>query len=177
MTQDGHAVTAADVREGSEGIGPLAGDSVRAMYGMASGPTAYFASTRNMAGNPSRFGLSILGSRGVIELVTGYLPSVKLLADSSWSPGRSGAKLAGRFQRRRRRSREPIKDGDLHAGNIAAVKDLIEAIEKNRRPKASLYEARAAIEMIVAVFDSHRAGGLVELPLKNRQNPLTMLKN
>jgi predicted dehydrogenase len=176
VIQNGHPVTAADVREGNEGIGPLAGDSVRAMYGMASGPTAYFASTRNMAGSPSRFGLSIFGSRGVIELVTGYVPSVKLLADSSWSPGRSGAKWQD-VSSAGVEVPEPIKNGDNHAGNVEAVKDLIESIEKNRQPKASLYEARGATEMIVAVFDSHRAGGLVELPLKNRQNPLTMLKS
>jgi predicted dehydrogenase len=176
VTQDGRPVTAADVREGNEGIGPLAGDSVRAMFGMASGPTAYFGSARDMGGNPGRFGLTIFGSRGVIELLTGYLPSVKLLADPSWSPGRSGAKWQN-ISSAGLDAPEPLKDGGLHAGNLAAVKDLIDAIETNRRPGCSLYEARAAIEMIVAVFESHRAGGLVELPLKNRQNPLTMLKS
>jgi predicted dehydrogenase len=175
VTQNGRPVTAADVREGNEGIGPLAGDAVRAMYGLAGGATAYFASQKGMAGSPSRFGLSILGSRGVIEVVTGYLPSVKLLADPSWSPGRSGARWqdvssAGVAEP------EPLKDGGLAAGNVAAVKDLIESIEKNRQPKSSLYEARAAIEMIIATFESHRTRGLVELPLKNRQNPLAMLK-
>jgi hypothetical protein len=129
-----------------------------------------------MGGNPGRFGLTIFGSRGVIELLTGYLPSAKLLADPSWSPGRSGAKWQN-VSSAGLDAPEPLKDGGLDAGNLAAVKDLIDAIETNRRPGCSLYEARAAIEMIVAVFESHRAGGLVELPLKNRQNPLTMLKS
>jgi hypothetical protein len=144
------------------------------MYGLAGGATAYFATHKGMAGNPSRFGLAMFGSRGVIELVTGYIPSAKILLDSSWSPGRSNKQWqdissAGIDQP------EPIKNGDLHAGNIAAVTDLIDSIEKNRQPKCSVYEARAAIEMIIAPFESHRTRGQVELPLKNRQNPLAML--
>ena len=46
---------------------------------------------------------------------------------------------------------------------------------KTAQPNGSIYDARAAVEMIVAVFESHRLGGPAELPLKNRQNPLTML--
>ncbi|MEO8494672.1 MAG: Gfo/Idh/MocA family oxidoreductase, partial [Planctomycetota bacterium] len=90
VMQDGHAVTKEDVAEGAEGIGPLAGDSLTAMYGMDNGVTAYFASTRNM-GIKSRFGLQIFGSEGIIEILTGYLPSVQYLPDPVWSPGQSGA--------------------------------------------------------------------------------------
>lgn len=57
-----------------------------------------------------------------------------------------------------------------------AVKDLIAAIEEDRRPLANLEESRTNLEMIVAVFESHRVGGLVTFPLKNRKNPLTMLE-
>ena len=174
VMQHGTPVTAADVKEGPEGIGPLAGDAVQSMYRMPDGSTAYFGSHRNATGKVSRFGLQILGSAGVIEVVTGYLPSVQYLADSAWSPGRSDAKWrpvtsAGIDQP------EPLKGDNIHAGNVAAVKDLLAAIEDNRQPKCSIYEARGAIEMIVACFESHRVRGPVELPLQNRENPLTML--
>lgn len=174
VMQNGRPVTAADVRDGREGIGPLAGDAVQSMYRMPDGSTAYFGSHRNMAGKSSRFGLQILGSHGVLEILTGYLPSVQYLDDPSWSPGRSKAEWrpvtsAGIEQP------EPLRDGGLHAGNVAAVKDLIAAIEDNREPKCSIYEARGATEMIVACFESHRIGGPVALPLKNRENPLSML--
>jgi hypothetical protein len=56
-----------------------------------------------------------------------------------------------------------------------AVRDLIEAVEKDRDPAASMYEARTATEMIVAVFESHRVGRPVTLPLAVRQNPLANL--
>ena len=60
-------------------------------------------------------------------------------------------------------------------GNLAAVKDLLSAIEDDRQPISSVYDARAATEMIASVFESHRVGGPVSFPLKNRRNPLTML--
>jgi len=90
--QDGHPVRAADVQEGPEGIGPVAGDSVHAMYRLENGLTAYFDSTRNGGGNPTRFGLQIFGSKGIIQMFnTGHIPDTYFLSDSSWSPGRSKA--------------------------------------------------------------------------------------
>ena len=63
----------------------------------------------------------------------------------------------------------------MHAGNVAAVHDLIAAIEQDRQPETNMYHARHATEMIVAVFESQRVGRLVELPLKRRGNPLQAL--
>jgi predicted dehydrogenase len=174
VTQAGRPIQKSDVVEGAEGIGPLAGDSVRAMYGMAGGDTAYFNSTRNAGGSPSRFGLQIYGTKGIVEILTGHISSVKFVADPGWSPGRSGASWQDVSTQGVGRP-EIIKDGGLHAGNVLAVKDLIAAIEEDRQPEGSVYEARGATEMIVAVFESQRTGGMVKLPLKNRQNPLTML--
>jgi len=175
VRQDGRPVRKEDVKPGSEGIGPLAGDNVHAMYELAGGAVAYFDSVRNGGGTPTRFGVQVFGSRGVIEMQTGHLPDVHILRDSSWSPGRSGQKWvavssAGAGQP------EPLKDGGLHGGNVLAVKDLIAAIGEDRQPVSNIYEGRAAIEMITAVFESQRVGRPVTLPLRNRQNPLTMLK-
>ena len=36
------------------------------------------------------------------------------------------------------------------------------------------YDGRAALEMILAVYESARVNGPVDLPLKNRQHPLTL---
>jgi hypothetical protein len=70
---------------------------------------------------------------------------------------------------------EPIKAGGIPNGNIAAIKDLISAIEVNRQPLCSVYDARAIIEMIMAAFESQRLGKPVSFPLENRKHPLTML--
>lgn len=173
VEQAGHAVRKADVKDGPEGLGPLAGDAVSAMYGMPDGARAYFQSVRG-AGQGARFALQIYGSSGIIELQTGHLPPVKFLADAKWSPGRSGAQWQD-VSSAGVGVPEPLKDGGLYAGNILAVQDLIAAIKENREPKCGVRDARGTIEMIMAVFDSHRTGGPVTLPLANRENPLAML--
>ena len=174
VQQDNKPVTKEDVYEGNEGIGPLAGDALYATYGMQNGTSAYFASHRNTGTKGNRFGLQILGSGGIIEILTGYLPDVHILQDSTWSPGRSGkgwlaVSSAGIDKP------EPYGDNSRVAGNVAACRDLIDSIEGDRLPECSVYEGRTTVEMIAAVFDSHRIGGPVSIPLENRRNPLTML--
>ena len=173
--QGGRPVTAKDVKPGAEGIGPLAGDEVHATYRLAGGATACFDSVRDARGNPSRFGLWIYGSKGVIRMATGHLPDAYVLADSSWSPGRTGRKWTA-ISSAGVGKPEPLKDGGLHAGNVLAVRDLIAAVEGNTEPAGNVHEARAAAEMIVAVFESHRLSRPVTFPLTNRDNPLTMLR-
>ena len=178
LSQDGRAVGPADVRQGNEGIGLLAGDAIEATFEMENGSTAYFSSQRNMAARPSRFGLALFGSKGVIRIHTGYLPDVHILEDPSWEPGRTGSRWkpvssAGIDKP------EPLKNTDLLArgnGNVAIVTDLIESIEQDRQPLGSIYQARGATEMIAAVFESHRLRAPVKLPLENRDNPLRSLQ-
>jgi predicted dehydrogenase len=174
VTREGHPVTKSDVVEGAEGIGPLAGDGVTAVFGMPDGATAYFASRKGMAGRGSRFAVQIFGSAGILEILTGHLSSVKYLGDPAWSPGRSGVAWQD-VSTQGIGQKENMKDGGLHAGNLLAVNDLMDAIADQRQPVGNMYEARGATEMIVAVFESHRQGRAVRLPLENRKNPLTML--
>ncbi len=68
-----------------------------------------------------------------------------------------------------------MKATGYDGGNPAVVKDLIEAIEQDRQPKCDMHAARATIEMIMAIFESHRLGKIVPLPLENRKHPLTYL--
>lgn len=164
-----------DVVEGAEGIGPLAGDEIHAMYRLAGGAMGYFDSVRGAAKPPSRFGLQIIGSEGIIQAFdTGHLPEMYLLEDPQWSPGKTGRRWvpissAGVGQV------ETLKNAGLAGGNLLAVKDLIAAVEENRQPLASLADARMATEMVVAAFEAHRQGGVVKFPLSVRANPLTIM--
>jgi predicted dehydrogenase len=171
---DGHPVRRADVVEGNEGIGPLAGDNIQAMFGMAEGATAYFASQRNAGGSPSRFGLQIFGTAGILEIGTGYLPHLKFLDDPSWSPGRT-SKAWQDLSSRGLGEPEPLEDGGLLFGNTLAALDLLAAIREHRAPRLSAADARAALEMLIGCFESARVGGPVTLPLASRDNPLTRL--
>jgi hypothetical protein len=174
VTKMGKPITQGDVAEGPEGLGPLAGDAVSAMYGLPGAATAYFSSQRNTSGRRPRFGLQIFGSEGILELTTGYLPSLKYLADPSWSPGQSGAKWENVSSAGLGKP-EPLTDGKDLAANRQCALELLASIRENRQPSGNIYDARAATEMIVAVFESQRRGGPVRFPLENRQNPLTMI--
>ena len=172
----GKPVTGADVFEGPEGIGLLAGDEVQAMYGMADGTTAYFSSRRNQAGTPPRYGLQIYGSQGIFELLEATLPSVKYLGDSSWSPGRTDSvwqdvSSAGIG------IPEPLTGPAYSARHTLAIRDLLTAISADVQPRGSVYAGRAVTAMIVSVFESHRMGGPVSFPLQTRVNPLTILRD
>jgi len=173
VLQDAEPVAARHVAEGNEGLGPLAGDRVDAVFGLADGAKAYFGSARD--GGRGRFGMRICGTKGVIDTVTGFLPKTYYLGSSIWWSGRAGVdwvplSSAG--------IGKPETGTDPHhaAGNIAACRDLLEAIQEDRQPEASIYEARTSTEMIVSVFESHRQGGPVSLPLDTRHNPLALMK-
>jgi len=173
--QDGESVTASHVKPGNEGIGLLAGDNVGATYALPNEALAHFRSVRNGTGSPNRFGLSIFGSEGVIKMTTGFLPNASLLPDGSWSPARTGKQWIP-ISSNGLGQAETLKDGGLHAGNVIAIRDLIAAVEQDRLPEASIRDARTAVEMIAALFESHRQGGArVGFPLANRANPLTQL--
>jgi len=172
VTHQGKPIARADATEGNEGFGLLAGDAVRAMYGgLANNETAYFNSERLAMGKPSRFGLMIYGTQGVLEVLSGYLPSVQFLPDPGWTPGRSKAKWQP-VSSRGIGQPETLEDGGLDAGNVLVARDLLEAIRDDRQPLASVYDARDALEMVVAPLAAATNGGAVELPLRNRQNPL-----
>lgn len=170
VLENGRPAEKQDVREGNEGIGPLVGDTVQAMWGLEDGVTAHFGSRRNTAGG--RFGLKIYGSRGVIDITTGHLPPAFYLDDPSWSPGRSRANWVPISSQGPGKD-EVLPDLGLHGGNLLACRDLLAAIEEDRQPECNMYEARATVEMISSVFESHRRGQRVKMPLETRANPLT----
>jgi predicted dehydrogenase len=174
LLHSGKPVTRSDVRDGGEGMGPIAGDWINATYGFDRGVVGTFGTHKARHGASSRFGLTIQGSRGVIQLTTGSLPAVFFLDDPSWFPGRS-KKEWQEISSAGLGKPETLQDGGLGLGNIWIARDLIEAIEKDRQPLGSIYDGRAALEMIHSVYESHRVKGPVDLPLKTRVNPLTLL--
>jgi predicted dehydrogenase len=175
VLQNGKPATKDDVKPGGEGMGPVLGDQIHATYGFGKGIVGSFGSHKARFGAGSRFGLHVYGSKGILQLTTGSLPAVWFLDEPSWVPAKSKAAWqevtsAGVGKP------EPLTDGGLLQGNVWVAKDLIEAIEQDRQPLGSMYDGRAALEMILAVYDSHRQRGPVELPLKERAHPLTLLK-
>ena len=66
----------------------------------------------------------------------------------------------------------PQEASAMHLANQVIVRDLLAAVEEKRKPLSSGHDARAALEMIMAVHASHIAGDRVALPLRERSHPL-----
>jgi predicted dehydrogenase len=71
---------------------------------------------------------------------------------------------------------EPLADlrEQVH-GHEMPARDLISAISEKREPVCGLEEAAETVEMISAVFESHRQNREVSLPLQSRVHPLSLL--
>lgn len=174
--QDGKLVTKADVADGAEGIGPLAGNEVHARFELAKGMPLFFDSIQNAGVKESGFGLQIIGTQGIIDFRADAEPLAHLLPGSpfhptpeprAWIPITTGG--VGKP--------EPIKDlGRQLSCHELAGRDLIAAIQENRAPLCDDKQGRQTIEMISAVFESHRLGSQrVTFPLKTRVNPLRLM--
>jgi len=171
--QEGRTPQRGQIREGAEAIGPIVGDRIQASYGFDHGVNASFGTHRAKFGAGQRFALQIFGSKGIMHMQTGALPQTLICEDPSWLPGRKGAwqeiTSAGVGLP------EPIKDASFIQGNRRIVLDLMDAIENDKQPRGSINDGRASLEMILAIYESFRLQKPVELPLKNRKHPLTML--
>ncbi|WP_437204893.1 Gfo/Idh/MocA family protein [Planctomicrobium sp. SH664] len=174
LLEKGRPVLPQDIRDGAEGLGPLAGDQVQAMYGMPDNSTAYFASRRGNNTKGERFGLQIFGTEGIVEIMSGFQSSVQILADRNWSPGRSG-KTWEVVEEAELTDIDPALAASLKNGNVVAVLDLLAAIREDRDPRCGPDDGRATLEMIHGVFESHRLQRPVTLPLENRRHALSLL--
>jgi predicted dehydrogenase len=177
VQRGGRPVTKNDVLEGGEGYGPVAGDEINATYRFGRLAVGYFSSHRARHGISERWGLQLYGSKGIITIGQGgKKPRTSwFIDDPTWQPGRSKAKWQ-QITSLGVGKTESIKNVESHErGNHRIALDLIRAIETDTQPKCSMYDGRAAVEMIMAVYESHRVKGPVSLPLKNRDHPLSLL--
>jgi predicted dehydrogenase len=174
IQQSGRKAVAGDVRQAGEQIGPILGDRIAATYGFNGLPVGHFFTHVAKAGASSRYWLEVRGTKGVIQIGFGILPPAYLCEDPGGFFGKSKAPWkeitsAGVGKP------EPLSAKELENGNILIANDLIAAIENDRSPLDGLADGRAALEMILAVYESHRLERPVELPLKNRKHPLAAM--
>jgi len=168
ITVEGRAATKADVHEATEPVGPIMGDRIRAMFGFPNSIAGYFSTTKNTHGYGGRWGLDIMGSRGMVTIRINGGINIWLLRDPAWAPGG------------RDKVWEPLPDMPVFEEkrpeierNAPIVSDLIAAIKENRLPKVSLQDGRDSTEMIHAVYEAYLHGGRVAFPMKDRTHPLT----
>jgi predicted dehydrogenase len=164
---------AGDVRQAGEQIGPILGDQIAAEYGFDGLAIGSFYTHKAKAGVGGRYWLEIRGTKGLIHIGFGAFPPTLLCEDPTWMPGKS--KVAWQEITSNGLGKpETLDVKAIDNGNIWIINDLMDAIEKDRPPLDSLSDGRASLEMILAVYESHRLERPVELPLKNRRHPLAM---
>jgi predicted dehydrogenase len=176
VLREGRPVTRSDVTDGDEGLGPLAGDEVHARFEMERGIPLFFDSVKDGGDRAAGFGIQVVGTKGTFDLRADQDPFAHLLAGSpfpsenamrTWTP----VSTAGVGQP------EPVPDlGRLLATHVISGRDLVAAIHEGRETLCPVRAGALTVEMINAVFESHRLGGRrVPLPLETRENPFSLL--
>lgn len=176
MLEDGRRVARADVHEGAEGLGLLAGNALHARFHMERGVVGYFDSVANDGANNFGFGLQLIGSQGIIHIQCDAFPLAYLIPGNPFRPTKQP------------RPWLPITSAGLDeqetiqglkqrlSSHVIPVEDLVAAVHENRAPICNAREAALTVEMICAVFESHRRFGQeVTLPLKHRGNALATM--
>ena len=175
ISQGGRPIARADATAGPEGIGPIAGDSIHAMFGLADGPTGFFASIRDAGLKQPNFGLTVVGTKGAIQIRPDHVPQAYLREaplwrvdkEFPWKPiGAEGVESP------------PVNASDVDRaaergdwGRRAAA-DLIDAIAEDREPETGMYAGRTVLEMTTAVYASAVSGARVNWPMAAGGNPL-----
>jgi predicted dehydrogenase len=145
----------------------VAGDTIHATFGFGGNLVAHWGSvttrddwnTRSL--DRERWSFEILGTRRIVAYQSGvdfgYLDSPFLLQRDTgvnWHPLPDPQNWAWPEH-----ARHPIRS-------------LIHAIQTDGEPICSGVDGRWAIEMVAAIYESHRLHARVALPLQNRDDPL-----
>lgn len=174
VTQDGRDAQAADVRPGSEGIGPIAGNGVVAYYAFHTGVAGEFESLVAEDGGGSAYSLALHGTAGTLgirshpdrQLFRCHRAVLGPGSETRWEP----LALPGHTP-------EGPQDADERYlwAHRRLIRDLLAAVTEDREPLASGAGAAAALEMIMAAYAAHFSGQRVHFPLTRREHPLSAL--
>jgi len=166
ITIDGREMTTADAWEGTEPVGPVAGDCVNSYFAFESVASGLYDSRKEQFG---RGGMEILGSEGIILPGGGGPNSVAIYPHRCWLPLDASQK----WETLQICDSPSTGSDGITSGNQLAIIDLIDAIENDRKPISSAADAVAALEMIVGAYESQLTGKRVHFPIENREHPLT----
>lgn len=180
VTVSGRDATRDDVHHGTEPVGPIAGDSISAMFGFDEGVRGYFDSTADLSPPAdgrfdNLYGLELECEEALIELrqpgdVYVY-PVPRVLPDYDQLRWEKTWIEAWHFTPEHKA--RDVRRTWIEEGNRVLARDLIEAIENDREPLASGRNAHYVTEMVQGVYASHLADGRrLEIPLAERRHPL-----
>lgn len=172
----GRDIKREDARKATEPLGPVAGDSVAAVYGLGdSGVRGFFDSTVNLyRDGRTPYGLLVEceeaslfirspGDVWVYPAGVAVPESMKLAWQRVWVED---------WHFTPDHKPRPTNDW-IDRGNKVLVKEFLTAIEKDGKVPTPGSDARLALEMIQGVYASHFAEGKrLAIPLVDRRHPL-----
>lgn len=171
VTHDGRELDPKRRTPTREPVGPTAGREIAAQFAFADGVHAYFASKKNDQTHSKRFGVHIYGSKGVLFLPNAIYPAGRpyILRSPAWLPDddHRWAPIPVTFT-------PPVEAEERELANALMALDLLDAIERDRKPACSEEDGRWTIEMICGIYASQLAGRPLDLPLAERRHPLDM---
>ncbi len=175
--QSGRPVGLPDVHEGNENIGLIAGDQIFARFVFDHGVAGLLSSARTSAGGHRAMGIELIGTEGMISLRGGgpasggqpllvnRRPADDPGPDSVWEPVPTDPLTAD----------GPVPAGEPGDGwqllHTRMARDLLAAVEDDRRPVCDAIDGRWTIEMIMGVHEAGLTHQTVRFPLITRDNP------
>lgn len=170
-------IARADVKEGPEGLEPIAGNNLSGYFAFPGGVSGTFDSYVSR-GSGRFMGLWIEGTEGTLTLHGGFEKEAYLCRTPQWTPELGG----GAWERVRLPEWDNGPDGHRRPGaellqlaNQRMVEGLIAGLETGKAHFCSGEDARWAMEMYFSLAQSQRLGGRVSLPLAERRNPWSLL--
>jgi predicted dehydrogenase len=170
VTQGGRDATPDDVADdGMYAVGPIAGDDITVTVGFDNGVTGTWESMQSDDGGGTPYlRMEVSGTGGTRAFWSSVTSPVYYCPLPCPLPAQPAV------WERLELAAPPVPDGfsSLHTGNQALVRDLLAAVEEDRAPLSSGHDARAALEIILAAYESHARQARVALPLADRTHPL-----
>ena len=174
------SATLADRRSGTEPIGPIAGDSISAMFGFSNGVRGYFESTAHLSKRGNKdfdnlYGLTLECQQARLQIrqpgdVYVY-PAPCVLPDLEKLEWEKQWLEAWHFTPEHKP--RPIRSQWLRLGNTYLANNLMDAIEQDQEPLSGLQHAQWITEMVQGVYASHLSDGKrLGIPLAQRAHPM-----
>ena len=175
VMQAGRPVGIQNAREGNENLGLMAGDQIFASLLFDHGVTSTFSSVRTGRGMHRQMGIELVGTAGLLSLRGGPTTDQPLLINRrpELDPGVESNWEA-----------VPVPPLDAEALgdtkgtsdtrqllHTTMTRDLIEAVEQDRRPICDAIDGRWIAEMVMAVHEAGLSQQTVRFPLQVRENP------
>jgi len=115
------------------------------------------------------FGVELIGTKGRVILKDGYIPNPYQHLFAIW---KNDEPL---WQPITVESDELIKEWRRKPAYVRMVQEMVDCIEEDRDHYSNGREGRAALELIMGIYESQMTRSRANLPLANRTNPLKQM--